>query len=410
MSYSGELSLLCEVFQRSRVNATVLTPQEWLRDTSTDELVNVHYMFRDLLPTLRPCTVYRLTDSFECCYRLLVLPEREAPTVLCLGPYLSTPVAAEQLLTIGETNGIPPQKQALLGELYNSLAVLSSDSPLFTVLHAFCERIWRTPSYAVKDLTRHYASGDKPFSKSLLDTTPDDTLAAMRTMERRYAFENEIIRAVTLGHLHMEKRLFSSFSDQPFEKRIPDLLRNAKNYCVIMNTLLRKAAEAGGVHPLQLDRTSSDLAARIENMSSLDENGTLMCEIFRTYCRLVRDHSLGRFSTVVKQTILIIDTDLSADLAPSILANSQRVSLGYLCAVFKRETGKTLSEYIRERRMEYASYLLTTTELQIQTVALHCGIMDVQYFSKLFKREHGLSPTEYRLAHKRTGKVGSPSP
>jgi AraC-like DNA-binding protein len=162
-----------------------------------------------------------------------------------------------------------------------------------------------------------------------------------------------------------------------------------------MNTLLRKAAEQGGVHPLQLDRTSSDFASRIENMSSLAKTATLMSDMFHTYCRLVRDYSLARFSTIVKQTILLIDTDLSADLAPSRLATSQGVSLGYLCAVFKRETGKTLSEYIRERRMEYAAYLLSTTELQIQTIALHCGIMDVQYFSKLFKRQLGLSPTEY---------------
>ena len=62
--------------------------------------------------------------------------------------------------------------------------------------------------------------------------------------------------------------------------------------------------------------------------------------------------------------------------------------------------GKTLTEYIRERRMEYASYLLQTTDLQIQTVALHCGIMDVQYFSKLFKRQFGTAPSQHRNSHK----------
>ena len=236
----------------------------------------------------------------------------------------------------------------------------------------------------------------------MLDAAPDDTLVSMKIMERRYAFENEMIRAVTLGHVHMENRLFSTFVGNPFEKRLPDLLRNAKNYCIIMNTLLRKAAEQGGVHPLQLDRVSSDFAAKIENMPSLSENANLMCNMFRTYCRLVRDHSLRQFSAVVKQTILMIDTDLSADLAPHRLAASQGISLGHLCSVFKKEMGKTLSEYIRERRIEYATYLLDTTDLQIQTVALHCGIMDVQYFSKLFKRERGISPTEHRLLHKRS--------
>lgn len=46
--------------------------------------------------------------------------------------------------------------------------------------------------------------------------------------------------------------------------------------------------------------------------------------------------------------------------------------------------------------MNHAMHLLTTTGLQIQTVALHCGVMDVQYFSKMFKRQTGMTPREYR--------------
>ena len=47
--------------------------------------------------------------------------------------------------------------------------------------------------------------------------------------------------------------------------------------------------------------------------------------------------------------------------------------------------------------MNYAEYLLSSTSLQIQTVALHCGILDVHYFTKLFKKHTGKTPTEFRL-------------
>lgn len=408
MFYAGELSLLCDVFRKSHISADVVEQSEWQAASThgpSDELVDRRFLFRETFPTLCPYTVYRLTDSFECCYRFVVLPDTTAPTVLCIGPYLAAPITTEHLPEIAEANGILPQRMASLSEFYAGLTVLSSDSHLFTMLHTFCERIWRTSSYAVKDIAKRYSPSDTPFSNSFLALAPDDTLVSMKAMERRYAFENEIIRAVSLGHIHMEKRLFSAVSANPFEKRLPDLLRNAKNYCIIMNTLLRKAAEQGGVHPLQLDRVSSDFAAQIENMPSLAENATMMSNMFRTYCRLVRDHSLKQFSSVVKQAILMIDSDLSSDLAPGRLAASIGVSLGHLCSVFKKETGKTLSEYIRERRVEYATYLLDTTDLQIQTVALHCGIMDVQYFSKLFKRQRGISPTEYRLARRRTSQT-----
>ena len=163
-----------------------------------------------------------------------------------------------------------------------------------------------------------------------------------------------------------------------------------------MNTLLRKAAEQGGVHPVYLDRISSDFAQKIEQTTNIDEGSTLMVDMFRAYCRLVRKHSMKSYSPLVQKTILIIDSDLSADLTLSSLAEAQGVSAGYLATVFKKETAKTVSEYVRERRIKQASHLLRTTNLQIQTVALHCGILDVQYFSKLFKRECDMTPKEYR--------------
>ena len=215
-------------------------------------------------------------------------------------------------------------------------------------------------------------------------------------MEKRYSLENELMRAVSLGQMHKDTLFTSSFSETVFEKRTADPIRNLKNYCIIMNTLLRKAAESGGVHPLYLNRVSSSFALKIEQMQSLGEGSELMREMFRSYCRLVRKHSLKDYSLVVQKTILLIDSDLTADLSLSTLAESQGVSAGYLSTIFKKETGKTVSNYIRDKRIKHAAHLLATTKLQIQTIALHCGIVDVQYFSKIFKKITGKTPKEYR--------------
>ena len=123
--------------------------------------------------------------------------------------------------------------------------------------------------------------------------------------------------------------------------------------------------------------------------------------MFRRYCRLVRKHSVKDYSRVVRETILLIDSDLAADLTLSSLAANQKISAGYLSTVFKKETGKTVSEFIRDKRIKHAAHLLLTTHLQIQTIALHCGIMDVQYFSKIFKKQTGKTPKEYRESMKK---------
>ena len=126
-----------------------------------------------------------------------------------------------------------------------------------------------------------------------------------------------------------------------------------------------------------------------------------MLEMFRSYCRLVRKHSVNKYSPTVQKTILIIDSDLARDLSLSVLAEAVGVSAGYLSAIFKRETGQTLSYHVAEKRMKYAAHLLSTTNIQIQTVALHCGILDVQYFSKKFKKHIGKTPGEYRADTKK---------
>jgi len=127
--------------------------------------------------------------------------------------------------------------------------------------------------------------------------------------------------------------------------------------------------------------------------------------MFRVYCQAVRKFPVSDYSSAVQQALLFIDANLSGDLSTSSVAGLLGLSVGYLSTLFKKEMNKTLSEYVRERRMEYAAYLLCIGELQIQTVALHCGIMDVQYFSKLFKRHHGMSPTEYRAQHRNVRKL-----
>lgn len=405
MYYEQEMHFLFEVFKKSHVQALAGTPDK-VADAVADLGLEAvfgrkpydEWFLHQIWYAISPRTMYTLTDSFGLCYIYLLLPETEKPTILLIGPYLPTPPSQEQMLEVGENNGVSPKRQRYLVEYYTSIPVLPKESPLFTMLNTFCERIWASPSFAIVDINNRHPVPVSPINEPMHGDDFDDIMVNMKAMEQRYAFENELIQAVTLGQVHKEARLLSSFSEQAFEKRASDPLRNAKNYGIIMNTLLRKAAENGGVHPLYLDRVSSEFAMKIEQLPSLSENGTLMKEMFRAYCRLVHKHSMKNYSPMVQRTILLIDSDLSANLSPQALAKQQNVTLGYLSTIFKKETGKTISEHIRGKRIKHATHLLSTTHLQVQTVALHCGIIDVQYFSKIFKKETGMTPKEYRKA------------
>ena len=106
-------------------------------------------------------------------------------------------------------------------------------------------------------------------------------------------------------------------------------------------------------------------------------------------------------SPAVSRVMTEVLTDVSADISLAGVAASCGMTPSYFSDLFHRETGKTLTEHIRERRIDHAKHLLKTTELQIQTVALHCGILDVQYFSRIFKRQTGKTPREYRESRRK---------
>ena len=190
--------------------------------------------------------------------------------------------------------------------------------------------------------------------------------------------------------------LLSRISASSFEQRTADPLRNLKNYCIITNTLLRKAAEQGGVHPLYIDSLSSSFAQQIEQFSSTSEGTDMIVQMAKAYCSAVRGHTTKRYSPPVRKAILLINRDLSADLTLSVLSQQININSSYLSALFKKETGSTVTEYITTQRIRHACSLLENSRLQIQTVAQHCGFEDIHYFSKLFKRHTGLSPKQYR--------------
>lgn len=406
MNYEYDLNFLSDILKKCHIHTAVISPldsDKALLDPQFISIVGFRSQMNvgQLLGVVESKTKYKLSNEFKLRHICIKLPFLSEKNILVIGPYLSAPLSSKDILEIGERAEISPAAQKLLREYYSSVPILSENDKIFVMIDAFCERIWQTQSFAIVELSKSYGPSVLQSDSASHSGGFDEVEANIKMMEMRYAFENELIRAVSLGQQHKEHLLVTQISENMFEKRTTDPIRNAKNYCIIMNTLLRKAAEDGGVHPIYIDRTSSKFAVRIELIQDINACSSLMREMFSSYCRLVYKHSIKRYSPIVQKTILVIDSDISAELSLKTLAQKQCISSGYLASLFKKETGKTVSEYIKDRRIEHAIYLLTTTHLQIQTIALHCGIIDVQYFSKVFKKKTGKNPKEFRSTSRR---------
>lgn len=70
----------------------------------------------------------------------------------------------------------------------------------------------------------------------------------------------------------------------------------------------------------------------------------------------------------------------------------------YFGRVFKRETGMRPMEWLNERRLETAAQYLASTDKSVAEIAINCGYACPFYFSRQFRRHHGLPPLRYRKA------------
>ena len=72
------------------------------------------------------------------------------------------------------------------------------------------------------------------------------------------------------------------------------------------------------------------------------------------------------------------------------------ISKYHLCRIFKENTGVTIGDFIKNRRLSVAKQLLADTDMKITEIAQKCCFSDNSFFTKTFSSEFGVTPTEYR--------------
>jgi AraC-like DNA-binding protein len=80
------------------------------------------------------------------------------------------------------------------------------------------------------------------------------------------------------------------------------------------------------------------------------------------------------------------------------VARAVGLTPGHLTTVVRRRTGRTVQQWIAERRMVEARRLLAGTDLTVAAIAERAGFHDPSYFVRTFRRAHGLTPLQWRRA------------
>ena len=91
------------------------------------------------------------------------------------------------------------------------------------------------------------------------------------------------------------------------------------------------------------------------------------------------------------------------NLSLSLLAEKFGLSPSYISKLFKEETGQNFVSYVKQLRMSYVKKQLTETDQQVKNIIHNSGYVDVANFTRIFKKEVGVTPLQYRQNIRRCG-------
>lgn len=325
--------------------------------------------------------------------------ERNRLGTIVTGPYLLEEPGSFFIQDVLFEYNLPISLKHTLTEYFSSLPVItpykSKMIAEFLAYHTTKMHQWTSESLQIEHKTYPVKTEMNVPSYQLKENTKQ----SLRAIERRYEVQNKLMYAVEKGDREIaEKIIREDFAlVEKLPDRIPnDPLRSRKNMSFVFNTTLRIAAERGGLPPVYVDSISEKFAIKIEKSSTLKHIAGIETQMVNEYCDAVKKLSLKNYNYKVRQAIEYIRTHLGEDLSLNTISDAIDSSPHELSRQFKKQTGKSLTDYINEQRIIEAIYLIENQHFSITDIALMVGFNDVNYFTKVFKKLKGMTPSHYR--------------
>ena len=123
----------------------------------------------------------------------------------------------------------------------------------------------------------------------------------------------------------------------------------------------------------------------------------LLVDVSRLAADVVGDLRL-KDEPLLAEVFSFIEEHYREPISLKDVARAVSLSRGHLTTVVRRKTGRTVQEWIAERRMAEARRLLVETDLSVEEVGRRVGYVDAGYFVRTFRRAHGTTPLGWRRA------------
>jgi len=259
---------------------------------------------------------------------------------------------------------------------------------LFSIQYSFKEAVDALEYKILMGLNRIidsdiiYKSSNRRFErnsvKELFDKRADELKLALKTNNRICVdnFTSDIISA-----------LRDSISN------------NIKNYSrdlLLLSIYLSEAAIDLDVNIDYVFHEGDELFGTFKRLETIESISECMESFFRKVMGDLKDKQKDSNSSYINKAMNCIKENLNGEISLTTVADALYVSSNYLSRIFKQEVGESFIEYIIREKMNEAKRLLETSSQKVYEIANVLNYKDVNFFSKTFKRNFGVTPSEYR--------------
>lgn len=208
-------------------------------------------------------------------------------------------------------------------------------------------------------------------------------------------YTEPLLQSIKLGDKNNSNKLISEILNTINEKSMDkDGVKNF--YWNIINSIYMIPSQLKLHEDTGCYKNIMDLFLSINQCESVNELSESLKEISERVIEAVNSFNKKKMNQTLKKALDYINMNYSSPITLNEVAENIYVSIYYLSRMFTKELGKSFNDYLNEVRVEKAKEYLKEGSYKAYEIAELVGIKDAHYFSKIFKKYTGTTPSEYK--------------
>lgn len=253
----------------------------------------------------------------------------------------------------------------------------------------------RTEIFRSYDDTREMEDYIPLLGENLIDC--QDVRGRERTYQYNAELDQKLFQAIKAGNQKIAEDTIGIILQQ----YTPGSISLSAYRCMMFDILgtILKAADAGGYHDAAEE---NDVMEKLSAKLPPDQMKEIFYGLLKTVCGKIREQQQGNKKNeelVQKVQSYILENFRDPDLNISQTGLHFRMTPSYLSAIYKRETGRSLLEFINQARLDEAERLLGEG-MSVTEVAEKAGFRDSTYLIRVFKKKKGVTPGQKKQNRK----------